>query len=105
MKLIFYWRGKMGVKRQYLIASNTSSGFVSYGDDFLKDAERVYILKGGPGCGKSTFIKRIGNELLGEGFSVDFVNSPSDANSIDGIFIHDIGVAIVNGTAPGVIVS
>jgi DNA replication protein DnaC len=96
-------RGKMGVKRQYLISSNTSEGFVSFAHDFLKDIERVYILKGGPGCGKSTFMKRIGNELLNEGFSVDFVNSPTDANSIDGIFIHDIGVAIVNGTAPGVI--
>lgn len=93
----------MGAKRQYLIASNTSAGFVSFADNFLKDAERVYILKGSPGCGKSTFIKRIGNELLQEGFSVDFVNSPTDSNSIDGIFVHDVGVAIVNGTAPGVI--
>lgn len=93
----------MGVKRQYLIASNTSAGFVSYVGSFLKDAERVYILKGSPGCGKSTFIKRIGNELLEEGFSIDFVSSPTDSNSIDGIFIHDIKVAIINGTAPGVI--
>lgn len=95
----------MGIKRQYLISSNTAEGFVSFSHDFLKDVERVYILKGGPGCGKSTFIKRIGNELLDEGFSVDFINSPTDANSIDGIFIHDIGVAIINGTAPGVTVS
>lgn len=93
----------MGVKRQYLIASNTSDGFVSFSHNFLRDAERVYILKGGPGCGKSTFLKRIGEDILKEDFSVDFINSPSDANSIDGIFIHDIRVAIVNGTAPGVI--
>lgn len=93
----------MGIKRQYLIASNTAAGFVSFADNFLKDAERVYILKGSPGCGKSTFLKRIGNELLQEGFSVDFISSPTDANSIDGIFVHDIGVAIVNGIAPGII--
>lgn len=93
----------MGVKKQYLIASNSAAGFVSFADNFLKDAERVYILKGSPGCGKSTFMKRIGNELLQEGFSVDFVNSPADANSVDGIFVHDIGVAIVNGISPGII--
>lgn len=93
----------MGVKRQYLIASNTSAGFISFADNFLKDAERVYILKGSPGCGKSTFMKRIGNELLEEGFDIDLVNSPTDSNSIDGIFVHDINFAIVNGTAPGVI--
>ncbi|WP_051514960.1 hypothetical protein [Fervidicella metallireducens] len=69
----------------------------------LKDAKRVYIIKGGPGCGKSTFIRRVGNELLANDFDVDFIYCSADKDSLDGIFIHEIDVAIVDGTAPHVI--
>lgn len=93
----------MANKRCYLASANTSEGFVSFFDYILRDAQRVYILKGGPGCGKSTFIKRIGEELLNFGFDIDFIYCSSDSNSLDGIFIHDIDVAIVNGIAPHVI--
>jgi DNA replication protein DnaC len=93
----------MGNKKCYYASSNASSGFVSLFEYVLRDAQRVYILKGGPGCGKSTFIKRIGEELLKEGFSIDFMFSPSDADSIEGIFIQDINVAIVNGSSPNII--
>jgi DNA replication protein DnaC len=93
----------MGKKKSYLASANTSAGFVSFFDYVLKDAERVYIIKGGPGCGKSTFIKRIGNDLLDAGFDIDFVYCSADADSLDAIVIHDIKFVIVDGTAPHVI--
>jgi Cdc6-like AAA superfamily ATPase len=90
----------MGKKSCYFVTANTSSGFVSFFDDVIKQSERVYIIKGGPGSGKSTFIKRIGEDLLSVGMSVDFIYSPEDRNSIEGIYVKDIRVAIINGTYP-----
>lgn len=90
-------------KKCYIACANTSSGVVSYFDYVLRDADRVYILKGGPGCGKSTFMKRIGYELLNEGCNVEFVYSASDLNSLDAIVIKDINVVIVDGNTPHII--
>ena len=90
----------MGKKSCYFATANTSSGFVSFFDGVIKDSERVYIIKGGPGSGKSTFMKRIGEDLLSVGMSVDFIYSPEDKYSIEGIYVKDIKVAIINGTYP-----
>ena len=90
----------MGKKSCYFVTANTSSGFVSFFDDVIKQSERVYIIKGGPGSGKSTFIKRIGEDLLSMGMNVDFIYSPEDKNSIEGIYVKDIRVATINGTYP-----
>jgi hypothetical protein len=90
----------MSRKKCYLASANTSAGFYSFFDYVIKDAERVYIIKGGPGCGKSTFIRKVGEELLGFGFDVDFIYCSADKDSLDGIFIPEIRVAIVDGTAP-----
>jgi nucleoside-triphosphatase THEP1 len=92
--------GIMGKKRSYFASANGSQGFVSLFDYVLKDAERVYIIKGGPGCGKSTFMKKVGEALLEDGFSVDFVYCSSDKDSLDAIVVNDIKFVIVDGTAP-----
>lgn len=93
----------MGKQRCYLAAANTSTGFASFFDYVIKDAERVYILKGSPGSGKSTFLRRIGNDLLKAGLDVDFIYSCVDSKSLDGIYIHGINVSFVNGTMPNFI--
>lgn len=92
----------MGSKRCYFASANTSEGFVSFFNDVLKEAQRIYIIKGGPGCGKSSFMRKIGEEMLKDN-NVDFVPCSADAESLDAIFIQDKNIAIVDGTAPHVI--
>ena len=41
------------------LSANTTKGFVSLYGDFLK-GKKQYIIKGGPGTGKSTLMKNIG---------------------------------------------
>lgn len=89
--------------KSYLAAANTCEGFVSYFDDLLKSGERVLILKGGPGCGKSTFMRKVGDFLLSKGYTIDFIYCASDKESLDAIFVHRIKLIIVDGTAPHVI--
>lgn len=93
----------MSKVKSYLVAANTCEGFVSYFDDFLKRGKRVLILKGGPGCGKSSFMKKIGNTLIEKDYELEFIYCASDSDSLDAIFVHGIDLIIVDGTAPHVI--
>ena len=86
----------------YFAASNTKDGFVSYFDEVFSDADcdRVFILKGGPGVGKSTFMKKLGT-LAGErGFTAEYFYCSSDPSSLDGIIIKEKRTAVIDGTSP-----
>ena len=90
----------------YFAAANTPEGFVSYFPKIFSsdNFSRGLILKGGPGCGKSSFIKGIVERYrplcdLTESFACS-----SDTNSLDGAILRsgDRAIAIVDGTAPHV---
>ncbi len=84
---------------------NTSKGFFSFYSYIIRqeDAKRLFILKGGPGTGKSTFMKKTAAELLDRGYDVEYMHCSSDNSSLDGIVIPAIGVAMIDGTAPHVV--
>lgn len=84
---------------------NTSRGFVSFFDHIIdyENAKRLFILKGGPGVGKSTFMRKIAAELLEKGHDVEFMHCSSDNSSLDGISVPSIGIAMLDGTAPHVV--
>ncbi len=83
---------------------NTSSGFHSFYDYIIPvDARRIYIIKGGPGVGKSTFMESIGKHLLQKGYDVEFHRCSSDNDSLDGVVIPALEVALIDGTAPHVV--
>lgn len=80
---------------------NTSLGFYSFYEDIVNNATtRLFILKGGPGVGKSTLIRAVGNRLLQKGHNIEYHCCSSDANSFDGLLVPALGIAIVDGTAP-----
>ncbi len=89
-------------KNTYFAAANTSSGFIGYFNKIF-DAEtldRIYILKGGPGTGKSYLMKELGRKAEEHGYDVEYFLCSSDTNSLDGILIPSIKTAIIDGTAP-----
>ncbi|MED3561047.1 PRK06851 family protein [Bacillus xiapuensis] len=93
----------VGKVKNYFAGGNTARGFHSLYDSNLKGLDRLFILKGGPGTGKSSLMKKIGNEWLEKGCNVEFLHCSSDNNSIDGVIIPALKVGIVDGTAPHVI--
>lgn len=89
--------------KNYFAGGNTARGFYSLYDDCLKNLDRVYILKGGPGTGKSTLMKDIGQKWGNKGYDIEYLFCSSDPKSIDGVIIPRLKVAVVDGTAPHVI--
>jgi hypothetical protein len=81
---------------------NTPLGFFSYYRYVIdsQQANRIFVLKGGPGTGKSTLMKKIGLELARQGYDIEFMHCSSDNNSLDGVVIPRLSVAVIDGTAP-----
>lgn len=83
---------------------NTAYGFYSFYDHIIgPDATRIFVIKGGPGVGKSTFMRKIGETLLEMGYDVEFHCCSSDNGSLDGVVIPAIGIALLDGTAPHIV--
>ena len=90
-------------EKSYFAASNTERGFVSYFSELFRErAERCYIIKGGPGTGKSRLMREIGSVAESAGCAVEYYYCSSDPDSLDGIFAERGGdsFAVIDGTAP-----
>ena len=92
-------------QRDLFPGGNTSKGFYSFYRYILtqEDANKIICLKGGPGTGKSSFMKKIGAYFLDLGYSLEYHHCSSDNNSLDGLVIKELNVAILDGTSPHVV--
>jgi len=90
---------------RYFLGANSPSGFLSLYDELLPQEQRkdLYILKGGPGCGKSTLMRRVGALLEQQGIPREEILCSSDPDSLDAVIFPALGAAIVDGTAPHVV--
>lgn len=87
----------------YYTCGNTAKGFYDLFESSLQGLDKIFILKGGPGTGKSSLIKKIGEVWVSKGYDIEFIHCSSDNNSLDGVIIPKLKVGIVDGTAPHVI--
>ena len=77
-------------------------GFISCFDHLMDDAllRRKLILKGGPGVGKSTFMRRVHAALCANGEPSTLYFCSGDPDSLDGVAVPHAGLLILDGTAP-----
>lgn len=95
--------GVAGKILNYYAGGNTARGFHNLYESSLQGLERIYILKGGPGTGKSSLMKNIGNEWAEKGYDIEFLHCSSDNDSVDGVIIPALKAGLVDGTAPHII--
>lgn len=88
----------------FFAGANSSGGFVGFYDELFggREIERRYILKGGPGTGKSTLMRRAADFASEKGYSAEKYACSSDYTSLDAVLI-DGRIVILDGTAPHVV--
>ncbi len=90
--------------RHFFPGGNTCQGFYSLYEFIVpKDARLKLVLKGGPGVGKSTLMKKLGEEFVNMGHCVEFHWCSSDNESLDAMVLPDYDIAVIDGTAPHVV--
>ena len=89
--------------QSYYIGANTCLGFVNCTEKRLKELNRLYIIKGGPGTGKSTFMKELAARAASLGYSTEKYYCSSDPTSLDAVVIPELSVGMADGTSPHVI--
>ena len=87
---------------EYFLGANAPTGFYSLYDHLLpsEQAPAIYILKGGPGCGKSTLMRRVAAWAEEAGLTPEYILCSGDPDSLDALILPTKAVAIVDGTAP-----
>lgn len=89
----------------FFLGSNSQNGFVSHFEqlqDPMNDLH-TYIIKGGPGSGKSTLMRRVADEFACCGELAERIHCSSDPHSLDGVILHGKKAALVDGTPPHVL--
>lgn len=85
--------------RSYFCAANSGKGFISFYDGLIAKADRVFIIKGGPGTGKSRFLHEVASAAEKALHRVDYYYCSSDSSSLDAVMI-DGRILLLDGTAP-----
>ncbi|MBQ3012422.1 MAG: hypothetical protein IJD74_02670 [Clostridia bacterium] len=91
------------MQHEYFAASNSSEGFKSYYPEVFGRADRLYVIKGGPGTGKSSFIKKCAESARKNSLEVEYYYCSSDPRSLDGVLmLGEENIGIIDGTSPHV---
>lgn len=89
--------------RHLFPGSNTPLGYRSLYHYVLPhgQATRIWIIKGGPGTGKSTFMKRLAHEVTEKipDVSVEYHHCSADPGSLDAVVLGG-RIAMIDGTTP-----
>ena len=86
------------VDRRFLGAA-TPKGAVDFVPNLTEGLKR-YLMKGRPGSGKSTMLKKIAAAGIERGFDVEIYHCGFDPNSLDMVIVRELGFAIFDSTAP-----
>ena len=82
---------------QTFCAANSGVGFISFFNTILDEKNKtVYYIKGGPGCGKSTLMRKIAEQSA----DAELILCSGDPESLDGVILPNRKAIIIDATAP-----
>ncbi len=88
---------------KFFLGANTANGFVGFTDELYDSTWQAYLIKSGPGTGKSTLMKRLYREMTALGIEAEVICCSSDPSSLDGVRFPSLKMCIFDATAPHVI--
>ena len=89
----------------FFAGANSGDGFRNLFSEIvnLDETFDFVILKGGPGIGKSTLMKTLGQTMEDAGTTVEYLHCSGDPDSLDGVVFPELRCAAADGTAPHVL--
>lgn len=86
----------------FFLGANAPKGYYSRFDQLFHEKEngRCFLLKGGPGTGKSTLLKAISSMLQEKGVSIEEIYCSADVNSLDAVVTEDGRISLMDATLP-----
>lgn len=93
---------KKGNRTHRLLGTLTPQGARDTLQSITQNLERRLFIKGYPGTGKSSMMKKLANEAEAKGYDVQLVWCGLDSNSIDMVIIPELNFCIFDSTEPHV---
>lgn len=86
----------------FFLGANSPAGFVSYFSELTDPhlTDHCYIIKGCPGSGKSTMMKKTAAHFAGKDRLTERIHCSSDPDSLDAVILHDSKAILADGTLP-----
>ncbi len=90
------------MKEGYFLGSSGKNGFFSCFNQLTPkiEGQYTYIIKGGPGTGKSSLMRKIADNLEEKDIDCERIYCSSDPDSLDGVIFPSLRVSICDGTSP-----
>ena len=80
----------------FFLGTTTPAGFKGYFEPLRREpGMQMYLIKSGPGCGKSTLMKRLAVKAEQKGEPIQRIHCASDPDSLDGVMFLDYHAADV----------
>ncbi|OPA73847.1 hypothetical protein BVG16_27065 [Paenibacillus selenitireducens] len=89
-----------GLARHLYLGAATWRGAVDYVMNLTEETNRRIYVKGRPGSGKSTMLKKLVQTAEERGVNVEVFHCGFDPNSLDMVVYPSLGLAIFDSTAP-----
>ncbi len=88
--------------KSYFLGANTPYGFYSLFNELYnpENNNTIYLIKGGPGTGKSSLMKKIASAAEKNGLYIERIPCSSDPLSLDAIIIPELKIAMADATSP-----
>ena len=98
------WKPHGTIPLIFFLGATTPAGFKGYFEPLRREpGMQMYLIKSGPGCGKSTLMKRLARAAEQNGLLTQRIHCASDPDSLDGVILPGQHRAIVDATAPHVV--
>ena len=100
-QLILSRKGSLeGQRRTGFFGASTPDGSVNYIGGITENISKRYFIKGRPGTGKSTFLKKLAAVTEKNGYDTEVYYCSFDRNSLDMVVVRDLDFAVFDSTAP-----